>query len=211
MVRPVEQKKRSRCNRQRNKIILIGTEGKNKTETLYFNGIKQHIPGYNILFAKGNDTDPIKIVKNTIKSSDKNHQGLDLKHGDLVSSVFHTDTDITKQSFIEKAIEYGENHNVKVILSNPCFEVWFLQHFRYSSKALMSSKEAVDELRRYLPEYRKNKDISDKIWPNTTIAIRNCNKLNDYHKKNGKTKCLELNPSSEVSKFFEIILQGKEK
>lgn len=206
MVRPVEQKKRRRGNRQRNKIILIGTEGNNKTETLYFNGIKQHITGYRIFFARGNDTDPVKIVQNTSKSAGKNHMDLDFKHGDLAFSVFDTDTDTAKQPSIEGAIEFGKKHNIEVILSNPCFEVWYLLHFRYSAKQYDSSKDVVAELKKCIPSYEKSNDVFDQLWPKVDDAIHRCDLLNEYHLKcKRKLRSLESNPSTEMANFIRKI------
>lgn len=150
MVRPVEQHKREHGKRERNRIILVGTEGKNKTETIYFKGLNKHLVGYVVRFASGNDTDPLKIVKNTFKSAGKNHENLNFNHGDMAFSVFDTDTDKSKQSLIDAAIEYGNRHNVEVVLSNPCFEVWYLQHYQNQTKRFNNSNEVIDELHRYI-------------------------------------------------------------
>jgi hypothetical protein len=206
MVTPIKEKKRSCSRRKIKKIILIGTEGNNKTEKIYFKNLNQFSNKYVIHFAKGNNTDPMKIVQDTINSSGENDFNLDFNFGDLAFSVFDTDTNPSKQNEINNAIEYGKKHNVSVILSNPCFEVWYLQHFKYSTKQFSASKNVVKELRKYIPKYDKNKDVFPLLWEKRKVAIKNCKNLKQYHINNNhgerNTKC---NPSSEVYFVLEKI------
>jgi hypothetical protein len=211
MVRPVEQQKRKHGKRERNRIILVGTEGKNKTETIYFKGLNKHLDGYVIRFASGNDTDPLKIVKNTLKSAGKNYEDLDFNRGDMAFSVFDTDTDKSKQSLIDAAIEYGKQHNVEVVLSNPCFEVWYLQHYQNQTKRFNNSNDVIDELHRYISSYKKSDDLFNQLWPNTNYAIDNCKRLMKYHDNNlVKQRSIERNPSSEVYMILEKLCSKKE-
>jgi len=206
MVKPIEQMKRKRGTRQENRVILIGTEGKNKTERLYFRGLNQKINGYVIRFASGNDTDPLKIVKSTVNSSRKSKEGLNFKKGDLAFSVFDTDTDASKQRLINAAIKYGKEHNVEVILSNPCFEVWYLQHFKYTTKQFKTSNDVVNMLHTYIPSYDKNADVFNSLWPNTRKAIDHCNDLQEYHMKFKKVRGVDRNPSSEMMNLIKYVL-----
>lgn len=47
--------------------ILIAVEGKNKTEKIYFNNFENGKCSYNITYARGNNTDPLKLVQMLIK------------------------------------------------------------------------------------------------------------------------------------------------
>ncbi len=58
--------------------ILIAVEGKNKTEKLYFNNFDDGKKSYSIIFAKGNYTDPLNLVKMLIKEIKT--LGLNLKY-----------------------------------------------------------------------------------------------------------------------------------
>lgn len=67
-----KQVKRRLKHRTEKNIILIGAEGKNKTEKMYFTELGNEFRDrYLIKFAKGNSTDPVGIVKDTIKDSGK--------------------------------------------------------------------------------------------------------------------------------------------
>ena len=74
-----QPKKRNSKNRKRNSIILLATEGSNKTETLYFNNFK--CGNANIRYAHGNCTDPENLVKRLI--DEYKELDLDEKLGDM--------------------------------------------------------------------------------------------------------------------------------
>lgn len=91
------QIKRNKGNRPRNSFVVIGCEGKNKTEEVYFKnfGSRKCI----IKFSKGNSTDPVGIVQDVIKFKNDN----DITEEDKVYAVFDTDVNQNKQSQIEEA------------------------------------------------------------------------------------------------------------
>lgn len=92
---------------------------------------------------------------------------LDLKSGDLVYAVF--DTDVGKEKQIEKTRKIAKNEKVGLILSNPCFELWLLMHFTFSTKSYSNNKAVCDELMRKwrntkrilirLKKYEENKNV----------------------------------------------------
>ncbi|MCF0238755.1 MAG: hypothetical protein HUK24_09155, partial [Sphaerochaetaceae bacterium] len=57
-------KKRNSGLRKTKKIILITTEGNNQTETNYFKKFESDT--YRIVFARGNETDPVNMIKNLL-------------------------------------------------------------------------------------------------------------------------------------------------
>lgn len=206
MVRHTGQKKRGKISKNRKKILLIGAEGNNKTEKIYFSHFNR-MPGndYVIRFSTGNNTDPEGIVDNTIDTVRK--EELNFKDGDLAFCVFDTDTEDTKQKQIDGAIVKASKKNIDVILSNPCFEIWFLQHFGYSTKEYKSNGEVLRTLERFIPEYEKNSDPFAILNPLMAEAIRNSKKLEKYHDDLGrKRKSVDRNPSTEAYKIIEKIL-----
>ena len=96
---------RVRKIRQHKNKIIIAVEGKNKTEKLYFDNFDNGKQSYSITIAKGNDTDPLKLVKNLNKEIVKNE--LDLLNGDMAFCVFDTDEDINKNKLIIEAKKYA--------------------------------------------------------------------------------------------------------
>lgn len=200
----VKQKKRDRVNRSRTKLILMGTEGNNKTEKLYFTDLFRNNKSYRVRFTNSTDTDPIRIVEATARQIVKDD--IDLKDGDLAFCAIDTDTNTEKQAQIDKAIELAKRQQIKVILSNPCFEIWFLQHFRYSTKAYTTSAEVIKELQTYMPNYKKNASIYVNIKKWQVDAVKRAKKLEKYHRELGrKRQDMMCNPSTEVYKVLEVI------
>ena len=67
MVRNIKEFKKNKPTRERKVLVIVGTEGKNKTEQLYLKEFEKTQRKYHFIFTKGDDTDPENIVKNTIK------------------------------------------------------------------------------------------------------------------------------------------------
>ena len=80
--------------------------------------------------------------------------------------VFDTDTDPIKQREIDEAIRQAGHSNVEIVLSNPCFEVWFILHFGYTSKQFQSNEEVLRELRKNIPDYEKISESMKSISRN---------------------------------------------
>lgn len=152
MVAHTKQKKRGLITRKQKKLILLGTEGKNETESNYFREFNRKQNTYVIKDAKGNNTDPEGIVADTINSLKQ--EGIDYVEGDLAFCVFDADTNPAKQRQISRAVQLANKHGIEVLLSAPCFEIWFLQHFDYST-AQLTSEAAIEKLSRYIPDYKK--------------------------------------------------------
>lgn len=203
MVARTGQKQRGKIGKKRKQLILIGCEGKNKTEKNYFKEFNQRQKKFTIQPAKGNRTDPKGIVEDTISSIDK--EELQFADGDMAFCLFDSDTDVKKQEQIEQAIFLAGQNGVEVLLSVPCFEVWFLQHFQYSTGQL-SGNQAIAKIKRFIPEYEKNQNIFSKLEPYTEIAVKNAKLLEKYHDEIGtQRRSINRNPSTEVYKLVEIL------
>ena len=109
-------KKRNSGLRKAKKIILMITEGNNQTETNYFKRFESS--EYRIMFARGNDTDPVKMIKALISQYDA--LGLNAEDGDLGMSLIDTDCEKHKDSQIKDADKLCSD-NVKQYVSSPCF------------------------------------------------------------------------------------------
>ena len=99
------------------------TEGNNQTETNNFKRFESH--DYRIVFARGNDTDPVKMIKALKLQYDA--LGLNAEDGDLGMSLIDTDCEKYKDSQIKDADNLCSKC-VKQYVSSPCFEIWLLCH-----------------------------------------------------------------------------------
>ena len=198
-----KEKRRGKVSRSRAKLILIGAEGHNKTEKIYFNELFRDKKDYRVKFTSSTETDPVGIVE-AVKKSIKS-ESLDFKNGDLAFCTVDTDTDISKQSQIDKALSLAEKNHIELLLSNPCFEVWFLQHFRYSTKSYASNDEVLRELDGYIPGYRKSSNVYGRLQEYESQAIKHAKKLESYHESLGKKiQSMDCNPSTAAYKVLEI-------
>lgn len=196
-------KQRGKIARTRKPIILIATEGKNKTEKLYFNHFNKS-KRYSIVFSRGNYTDPINMIN--LLEKEIRERELSKRDGDIAYCVFDTDCDVSKQEQINQAVHKCKTKNIELIKSNPCFEIWFIAHYSDSTKRYSSNIELINELKRFIPQYEKNKDVYYEVNSKTNIAIENSKKLENYHVRLGKDiNNIECNPSTQVYKILEKI------
>lgn len=112
---------RVRKIRKRKNKILIAVEGTNKTEKIYFSNFDDGKKTYTITIAKGNDTDPLGIIKLLSKEIDK--RDIDLSNGDIAFCVFDTDVNPKKNKIIKDAINLAKEKGIRIITSTPCIEL----------------------------------------------------------------------------------------
>ena len=196
---------RVRKVRKQKSKILIAAEGKNKTEKTYFSNFEDGKKSYNITYARGNNTDPLKLVKMLIKEIDE--LKLDLQDDDVAYCIFDTDVDPNKNKIIDEAIQLAKKNNIKIITSSPCFELWFLLHYDYTT-ANMDSEEVIKRLKEYYPKYEKNINIYPDIIKEIDLAIDRAKKLEKYQTDNNRRiGTVEANPNTEVYKIVEYLMK----
>lgn len=188
-------------NRKEYQILVIVCEGQ-KTERIYFNGYKERKSGLLIITPNSTVTDPENLVKVALSQIQK--YDLDFSSGDQVWCVF--DADRNSEENIKKAILLAED-KVKLCLSNPCFELWYLLHFLYSDNKA-SSIEITNKLKEHIKNYDKTKNYFKILLPKRDIAIKNAKRLNQKY----RTAKIELlssksNPSTQVFQLVEYILE----
>ena len=184
--------------------VLIAVEGNNKTEKMYFNNFESRDKSFNITYAKGNNTDPVKLVKMLIKEIKK--LNIDLKGEDVAYCIFDTDVNPNKNKLIKEATTLANKNNIGIITSAPSIEMWFLLHFDFTT-SYMNNEEVMNKLKKYYPKYEKADNIYPFIKDNTNIAIKRAKKLEKYHSDNHKIiGTIEANPNSEIYKIVEYLL-----
>ena len=196
-------RRKPKMTRKQRKLIFISTEGKNKTEENYFSQFNRVQKEYHINFAKGDDTDAKRMTVALEKAMQEG--GYNSESGDLAFCVIDVDNDEGKSGSINGLKGDGANRDIIYITSNPCFEYWFLLHFTYTTKQFMSGKELEKELRKHLPEYRKNKGIFEKVYPHTRVALENSKKSDRFHEKSSLVDRNLFNPSTNVSEIIRLL------
>lgn len=200
-------KKRNSNSRKRKKVIFIATEGKNKTERLYFK--KFNSDKVQMRFAKGGSTDPVNMVSELL--SECKDMGFDPEVGDMAYCVLDSDFSINKNNQMALADKKAKKNDLSLIVSSPCFEIWYLCHYEYSTKVFGSNEEVIDELKKRMPQYDKNKeDMYEILLQMKDNAVENAKKLEKYNLQSGKKlHTVEFMPSTEVYRIIETIVKAE--
>lgn len=196
-------KKRNANTRKRKRFVVISSEGKNKTEKLYFKRFNSD--KIRIHFSKGGATHPEGMISELlVEMKDIDFQP---QLGDKAYCVIDSDFNEIKNEQIAKAEKKAKTKNIEVIVSGPCFEIWYLCHFIYSTKQYASNEEVIKELEKYIHGYTKSKeDVYDILLSLQEKAIANAKRLEEYNVQNNKKiHSVEFMPSTEVYKIIESI------
>lgn len=139
--------------------------------------------------------DPLSIVQHAEKKYDAENKSY-RPDFDQVFCVFDRDTHAHYYNAISKvdAInrKLGNPSPVfRAITSNPCFEVWLILHFTYTSNTYAASQnktaanKVVDSLLNYLPNYQKSSTNAFSETVNElAVAIGHAERLEKYCEAN---------------------------
>ena len=198
-----KKKPRGKEQRKRNSFVFISAEGNNKTETLYF----QQFQNKNVRFkfVTGTTTDPVKMSKDLIKKM--HSEDFDADYGDCAFCLIDGDNLSYKNQQIAEADALASKNGFEIILSNPCFEVWFICHDHYSTKYYRSSEEAVEEVKRLFPGYTKsNPHIYEMFIDGFNEAMKNAKRQYKWNiDQDRRIHTVEFQPSTEVFRIFEKV------
>jgi hypothetical protein len=205
--RLAESHRREKAKRVPYERVLIVCEGK-KTEPHYFRKLRQalRLNSVNVVIEdKGGGLDPKSLVAFAIETFKKD------KDFDHVFCVFDKDKHASYPAALDtiRRTRLKGGATLHPITSVPCFEIWILLHFTYTTHSFSAAgddsncKLVIDELDRKgrIRGYEKGsegifKAISDKL----ERAIRNAKKLEDFHKTSQTD-----NPSTKVHELVQYL------
>ena len=186
------------------KKIVIGCEGE-KTEPIYFNAIRSsiRIPSARIRVLCDGSA-PMSVVQNVV-SVIADVSEFNPADGDEAWAVFDGDEHIHQdKSGWDRALALAIKHGIKVAISNPCFELWFLLHFQDQTGNL-DRAEARKKLKAHVPDYEKSKNLyPEHLKERTAAAIKRALALEVTHARNAVIHY--TNPSSRVHELISILL-----
>jgi len=172
----------------------------------YFLGFKSRFCNVKIIPIHGGCTDPLSIIKFAIKQSRENE--INLNSGDGVWCVFDVDENTNKE--LKQADIMARKRKIRITLSNPCIEIWFLMHYQLPTP-YHDREELKKELREKLPTYEE-RGTKVTLDPLLADAIMNAKELNKRHQANGiELYSRESNPSSQVYELIDFIKSVIEK
>lgn len=183
-------------------VVLIVCEGK-KTEPEYFRGLRKtyRLNSANIKIVPGDrGNDPVSVVKFAIEEYRQANGDFD-----RVYCVFdrngHANYD--EALALIAASPIGKENKLQAITSVPCFELWILLHFVFSTAPFTAAggRSACDNVirvvRAHMPEYDKAlTDVFSCLQPRLDTALAHGDRLTrhnrDAHSVDPATRVHEL-------------------
>ncbi|MCK5225515.1 MAG: RloB domain-containing protein [Planctomycetes bacterium] len=210
--RRINDLKRPEASKEQHKNVLIVTEGK-KTEPIYFKELKKKLRLKMVdVEIVGEGATPITVVNRAI--SLKKERELVAKNSstkteyDIIYCVVDVEAP-TPHTDIHKAIDKAKSNALEIVLSNPCFEYWYILHFKKTSAHFKSSKNVNTQLKKYYPAYAKSDTtIFNIVYPKTNDAIKHSKEVLNEHHSNA-ADLIKCNPSTHVHKIVEYLLAQK--
>ncbi|WP_375419910.1 RloB family protein [uncultured Sphingomonas sp.] len=162
---------------------MVAYDGE-RTEDDYFRGWKLVIPPSRLslesLYIKSGGS-ALKAVEAAVKRK--------RRFKDYAEFWCVCDVDDTSSDDVARAQELARVNDIKLCLSNRCFEVWILLHYEFSGAAICNEKDAIDRVGKHCPDYgNPYKTLAfHELLPNTEIAIDNAVKLQAANPSNPMT------------------------
>jgi len=184
--------------RKQKNLIIIVCQGL-ETEPNYFRHFSKENGSF-LLKIKAKGKDPISLMKYA-KYLKENEFAL--SRNDKIYCIY--DVNSTSEKSLKIAQELAKNIGLTPCISNPCFELWFLLHFAYSTSGLSSYSDVKRDLIKYISRYDKSMDVHDQLLPKQPNAIRHAKELDNHHKRVGICSIRGCNPSTEIYKLVEYL------
>ena len=187
--------------RKRNPILLLVLEGRNKTERKYFSHYQVRECNYKLVIKDSGATDVMGMARRATNLY-KEYQ-MDAALGDRAFCLVDMDLREDKYNAYLKAQQ--TYHNITLIVSNPCFEVWLLYHFTENPRAESSSQAVKEQMKKYVPEYNESMDVYAQydLKEKYMVAINRSEKKNALYEE--KRTLVDRNPYTEVQKLICIL------
>ncbi len=206
--RKIDDFKRREAFREPRKSILIVCEGK-KTEPIYFKALKERLRLIMVdveIVWKGSA--PITVVNSAIQLREDRKQiaknSLTKVEYEVIYCVFDVEAPVPHES-LANAVTKAKDNKLEVILSNPCFEYWYILHFSKTSAPFNKNRNVESALKKKHPAYSKSDTTIFKVvYPKTSDAIKHSKEvLNEQH--NNAKDLRGCNPSTHVHKIVEYL------
>ncbi len=192
--------------RKRKRIILIADEGRNKTESNYLKSFDDI--SFTLRFVSDRSTDPVNLMNSLVNKAKELE--LSEEYGDMAFCLIDADVNPNKDSQVRQADKIAaKSKTASLIVSNPCFEIWFLCHHGCSSHQYYSSEEVVSALKKIYPDYSKNDErMYSRTIDKVQTASENAKRLEQEALSSGKAlHTYQFQPSTEAYKVVEELIK----
>jgi hypothetical protein len=167
------------------------------TEREYFDGLRSmhRLPAVRV---EGPYSEPSELVQTAIKKRD----AASSDPYDEIWCVF--DVEYPVRVGLQDTLAIAEEEQFQLALSNPCFELWLILHFKKWSSHLSTSAACTmaETLNGYSEKHIDFSKFADRI----AIATSRSEMLNTTHNRNCKN-CPDDNPSTNVGVLVSELIK----
>lgn len=203
--RPAQTFRRPAPTRAPYDVVLIVCEGE-KTEPEYLGGLRTayRLSNANITIAPADGNDPVSVVRHAIGAYHRSKGEFN-----RVFCVFDRDRHPNYREALDLVANssLGKKGILAAITSIPCFEIWVLLHYAYSTAPVVASggRSACDNviagIRNHLPGYQKAfAGIFDELLPLLDTAIKHGARLELHNRQTGSE-----NPATRVHELVKYL------
>ena len=183
---------RGKPYREACKIVLLICEG--DSEAVYFNNFNKREWNFiRIRTINTDKTDPINLIISAKRQKQK-------MNPESTWCIF--DIESKNQEMIDKVVK-SAGQNIRIISSNPCYELWLLLHFQIVW-ANLNVEDTIRILKNHIPTYCKGKNFFEDTEPITKTAIDNSKRLEKHHIGLPEYS-INRNPSTKIYDVVEHI------
>ena len=195
-------------------VVVVVCEG-TETEPIYFRRFREKYRHNIIIDVAGKKGNLNSLIQEAIKKREEHIAGLENEEECSAWCVIDADVDyntpgnlIAKNNQIKEAQKKAENI-IKIALSNPCFELWFLLHYLCIASPMRNYEDVMKYLKKQkgFEDYKKVKDVFDILEDKLEIAKENTGKLKQHHKNHDKNDLFDVSvtPYTNVWELIEVI------
>ncbi len=189
--------------------VLIVGEGR-ETEVNYFDQLKRLdsvAERFTVTVKKGPGFNPERVVQETVKHK----QRAEIREApyDEVWCVLDTEG-AEKRDSLDKASRLANQNGIRLSVSNPSFEVWFLAHFVRTSRGFNDCDAVIVELNKHWSHVSKasydksDEQVFQRLQDRLEDALRNARQVREKDHKHPDIG--ECNSSTEVYLLIEHLL-----
>lgn len=189
------------------KPILIVCED-SKSSVLYLRAktkdLRLHVTDVEV--SGKSDSAPVSVVEYALERKKQNLREAK-RNGTEPYDRIYCVMDVDDHPKLKEAIESALANGLIPIVSNECFELWYLLHFIDYSTKTRSRKEINKELEKYLgKKYDKSDtDIYSVIKSKELNALKNADRLYKDARKESNERYPMRNPSTEMHMLIEYL------
>lgn len=195
--------KRKVAVRQPRKTLVVFCEGE-RTEPEYLQALKRKpsvrdVAAVDIRVEAGHGGAPLTLVAMAADACSKAIS--EEAEIDEFWCVFDVEWPVNHPN-LKEAIEQADHNEIRIAVSNPCFELWLILHFQ-DQNAWLNNDQAARLRRRLDGSSDKGLDAA-KYMPFTSDAARRAAKLDERHGRDG-SPFPNNNPSSGMHRLLAAV------